>query len=94
MEHVKKGVRCDYPIRQEYFPRYMLSRDKEMLNYFYELRNKIKYVIYEYVENFEIIKVENIPEMLKFIPNNYLIVPRNIQIIHKVMNVSKKINLR
>lgn len=94
LEHVKKGVRCDYPIRQEYFPRYMLSRDKEMLNYFYELRNKIKYVIYEYVENFEIIKVENIPEMLKFIPNNYLIVPRNIQIIHKVMNVSKKINLR
>lgn len=90
---MREGLRCDYKMRQEHFFRYMLSRDKNMLNYIYTFRDKIDYIIYYYEESFEIIKVENIPELFKFIPNEYIIVPRNIQITHRVSNITTKFPL-
>lgn len=89
-----KELRCDYPKRQEYFTRYMLSRDKDMLNYIYNFKDKIKYIIYFYEENFEVIKVENIPELFKYLRNEYIILPRKIYETYVVANVSKPFSLR
>lgn len=80
--------------RQEHFIRYMLSRDKDMLNYIYNFKDKIKYIIYFYEENFEVIKVENIPELFKYLRNEYIILPRKIYETYVVANVSKSFGLR
>lgn len=80
--------------RQEHFIRYMLSKDKNMLNYIYNFKDKIKYIIYFYEENFEIIKVKNIPDICKYLKNDYLIMPRSIIEIHKISNTSIRFNLR
>ena len=80
--------------RQEHFIRYMLSRDKNMLNYIYNFKDKIKYIIYFYEENFEVIKVENIPELFKYLRNEYIILPRKIYETYVVANVSKPFSLR
>lgn len=52
---------------------YRITRDKEILEYMYEFKEKIKYVIFIYGEKCEIIKLENIPYILKLIPWNYAI---------------------
>lgn len=92
-KEMREGLRCDYKMRQEHFFRYMLSRDKNMLTYIYTFKHKIDYIIYYYEESFEIIKVENIPDLFKFIPNEYIIVPRHIQITHRVSNITTKFSL-
>ena len=89
-----ENLRYDYPQRQEHFIRYMLSRDKNMLNYIYNFKDKIKYIIYFYEENFEVIKVENIPELFKYLRNEYIILPRKIYETYVVANVSKPFSLR
>lgn len=81
-------------VRQEHFIRYMLSRDKNILNYIYGFKDKIKYVIYYFEEDFEIIKVKNIPSICEHLKNDYLIVPRKIIEIHKISNASIRFNLR
>ena len=89
-----ENLRCDYPQRQEHVIRYMLSRDKNMLNYIYNFKDKIKYIIYFYEENFEVIKVENIPELFKDLRNEYIILPRKIYGTYVVANLSKPFSLR
>lgn len=92
-KNTREEIRCDYKIQQEHFFRYRLSRDKSMLKYLYTFKDKIDYVIYFYEENFEIIKVENIPELYKYIPNEYFMVPRDIQEIHQVANITTNFTL-
>lgn len=55
---------------------YRITRDKEILEYMYEFKEKIKYVIFIYGEKCEIIKLKNIPYILKLIPWNYAIAPK------------------
>lgn len=70
---------------------YRITRDKEILEYIYEFKEKIKYVIFVYGEKCEIIKLENIPYILKLIPWNYAIAPKmNAMLIsstYKIPNV-------
>lgn len=70
---------------------YRITRDKEILEYMYEFKEKIKYVIFIYGEKCEIIKLENIPYILKLIPWNYAIAPKiNAMLIsstYKIPNV-------
>ena len=66
--------------RQESFHEYRLSRDKDMLQYIYQFRNLIQYVIMVTdTEPPEIIKVSSIPEINKLNPNGYAIVASPIQ---------------
>lgn len=53
---------------------YRLTRDKNLLNYVYSFNQYLKYVIFIY-ENTrcEIIKLENIPYLLKLLPYDYAI---------------------
>ena len=48
-----------------------VSRDKEALKYIYEKRDYIDYVVYTTDYLFEIIKIEDIPEILKLLVNDY-----------------------
>ena len=60
-----KGERYSY---------YQLSRDKNLLNYIYGYKGKIDYVVMVTDDELpEIIKVENIPELLKLNPHGFLI---------------------
>ena len=60
-----KGERYSY---------YRLSRDKNLLNYIYGYKGKIDYVVMVTDDELpEIIKVENIPELLKLNPHGFLI---------------------
>ena len=54
---------------------YRISRDKKLLKYIYEFRNTIKYVIFVYGKEFEAIKINNIPYLLKLMPWDYVIAP-------------------
>ena len=66
---------------QQSFNYFRLSRDKYLLNYIYGFKEKIKYIIYVYQDfsperkNYEIIKLESIPYLLKLLPWDFRIVP-------------------
>lgn len=96
---------------QQSFNCYRLSRDKNMLNYLYGLRDKLRYVIYVYVDlvyrkggtglevfdcyevkKFEIIKIENIPYLLKLLPWDFYIGSKQVTAISSMYNISVKGN--
>lgn len=55
---------------------YRLSRDKNMLRYIYDYKDDIDYIIMNYHDYCEIIKVVNIPSMIKYMPYEYAIIGR------------------
>lgn len=80
-ENWKEGMLCGDIInqKQEFFP-YRISRDKELLNYIYKYKEKIKYIIFIYNEiDFEIIKIDSIPYLLNLLPWNFYFFPLSIQ---------------
>ncbi len=61
-------------LKDERYSYYRLSRDKNLLNYIYGYKGKIDYVVMVTEDELpEIIKVENIPELLKLNPHGFLI---------------------
>lgn len=54
---------------------YRLTRDKALLNYIYSFKENMKYVMFVYEKECEIIKLENIPYLLKILPWDYVIAP-------------------
>lgn len=54
---------------------YRLTRDKKLLKYIYSFKQYIKYVIFVYGKECEIIKSESIPYLLKLMPWDYVIAP-------------------
>lgn len=54
---------------------YRISRDKKLLKYIYEFRNTIKYVIFVYGKEYEVINLNSIPYLLKLMPWDYVIAP-------------------
>lgn len=106
-EHISYG---DLRQAQE-FSCYRLSRDKELLKYLYDYKDKIKYIIYVYndrehrkntkgmdafyvdnVPKIEIIKLENIPYMLKLLPWEFIISPLHIGMVRTMQCISTKRN--
>lgn len=59
--------------RQEYFSDYRLSRDKAMLDFIYEYRNDIQYIVYLCKTAIEIISVNHIPNLKSLLPWEYRI---------------------
>lgn len=52
--------------------RYRLSRDKDLLKYVYQYKDKIKYVIFMFDNhNFEVISTQNIPLIIRLLPYSY-----------------------
>lgn len=85
-------IRIDYCRKPEHFYNYRLSRDKQLLNYFYQFKNKVDFIIFYYEESFEIIKLKNIPYLLQQLPWDYMIMPRNVIITERIDNISVSIN--
>lgn len=73
---------------QERFRCYRLSRDKELLNFIYQYKEQLKYVIFVYCEGFEIIRLVNIPYLLKLLPWDYVIYPMMVQTVSSLCNIS------
>lgn len=68
---------------------YRMSRDKKILKYMYEFKDKIKYVIFVYGEKCEVIKLENIPYILGLIPWNYVIASKmNTMLVSSLYRLS------
>ena len=73
---------------EEKFKFYRLSRDKKLLNFIYQYKDKIKYVIFVYCNGFEIIRLENIPYLLDLMPWDYYIYPLIAWKVASVGNIS------
>lgn len=65
----------DYNSDQEVIYSYRLSRDKKLLNWLYQFKDRIEYVIFLTEDNVEIIKLSNILKLLKILPYDYIIAP-------------------
>lgn len=72
---VKGDLRYDDLREQQKFKAYRLSRDKRMLDFLYEYRELVEYVIYVYYNGCEIIKLKHIPELKKLLPWDFEIYP-------------------
>lgn len=73
---------------QESFKEYRLSRDKELLNFIYQQRDEIKYVLFVNPERFEVIRTDNIPCLLKLMPWDYVIYPMCVTSTSSLYNIS------
>lgn len=78
---------------QEKFKEYRLSRDKKLIEYIYQFREQIKYVIFVNHVRYEVIRTENIPYLLKLIPWDYVIYPLAVTTVSTVKNISVPVNL-
>lgn len=71
---LKNGVQIGDLRKQQSFQYYRLSRDKAMLKYLYQYSNQVDYIIFVCCNGqFEIIGIENIPEILKMLPWDFII---------------------
>lgn len=105
----KIDIFCGDLREQQYFSCYRLSRDKDLLNYFYRFKSKLKYIFYCYtdyeqvehqkdfafdlgkpVKKYEIIKVENIPYLIKLLPWDFIVVPLSGRMVASTYNISSK----
>lgn len=62
--------------KPDYCWNYRLSKDKNMLRYIYNYKDKINYIIMNYHDYCEIIKVASIPSIIKYMPYDYIITDR------------------
>lgn len=72
----------------EKFKEYRLSRDKQLLEYFFDFNNLIKYVIFVNINRCEILKLDKIPYLLNLMPWDYRINPMVVCNTHALSNVS------
>ena len=76
----------------EYYSNYHLSKDRNLLKFLYGLKDKITYVIFDLLEEMEIIKVDSIPKLLKSLPYDFVCVGKDLNVQYKVLNYMIKSN--
>ena len=84
----KSELRYGDLYKQEHINDYRISRDKNVLNYLYQYRDNIKYIVYICSHFIDIIATENIPEIIKLLPFEYRIAPLHIMETHSTYAVS------
>ncbi|MBE5741511.1 MAG: hypothetical protein E7351_03195 [Clostridiales bacterium] len=84
---------CDEAKEPEHLWVYRLSKDKNMLRFLYQYKNKIDYIIMNYKDFCETIKVDEIPNILRQIPYDYMIKGRVNMIIRKQINTRVGFNM-
>jgi len=67
---------------------YRLSRDRDLLNFIYDYRELIKYVIFKNMDYFEVIATETIPELIKLLPWKYQFYPCMVTEVRSVYGTS------
>lgn len=73
---------------QEKFKEYRLSRDKNLLQYVYQFKDEIRYVVFWNHIRIEVIRTENIPYLIKLLPWDYVIYPLMVNTVASVYNIS------
>ena len=73
---------------QEKFKECCLSQGKKLLEYIYQFKDEIQYVIFLNQTRFEVIRTENIPYLTKLLPWNYVIYPLQATTIATIHNIS------
>lgn len=73
---------------QEQFNEYRLSRDKNLLEYIYQFKDEVQYVIFLNYARIEVIRTENIPYIIKLLPWDYVIYPLQVTTVASVHNIS------
>lgn len=86
--NVKEGLRYDDLREQQSFKAYRLSRDKRMLDFLYEYRELVKYIIYVYYGGCEIINLKHIPELKKLLPWDFAIYPLIVGNVETMYGIS------
>ncbi len=97
-------VQIDYPnvktersygdlLRRESVTEYKISRDKEALQFLYDKRSYIDYIVYATDYMFEVIKVEDIPEIIKLLVYDYEFHPVMLTTMSCMYGTSVPINL-
>lgn len=71
---------------------YRLTRDKVLLEFIYNFKDKVKYVIFVYYNGFEVIRLENIPYLLRLMPWEYQVYPLYVKTVSSLYNISVPIN--
>ncbi|MCI8565729.1 MAG: hypothetical protein HFH61_04860 [Lachnospiraceae bacterium] len=77
---------------QEKFKEYRLSRDKKLLEYIYQFKNEIQYVIFLNQVRVEVIRTENILYLIKLLPWDYVIYPLQVTNVASVYNISVSVD--
>ena len=72
----------------EKYKEYRLSRDKQLLEYIFDFKRIIKYVIFVNINRCEIIKIDKIPYLLNLLPWDYRISPMVVSNNYKLSNIS------
>ncbi len=67
---------------------YRLSRDRYLLNFIYDYREMVKYVIFKNMDYFEVIAAETIPELIKLLPWRYQFYPCMVTEVRSVYGTS------
>lgn len=75
---------------EEKFHCYRLSRDKEILKCVYDYRDWLKYVIFVYCDGFEVIRLDNVPYLLKLLPWEYIVYPMTVRTVSSLYSQSIK----
>ena len=78
----------------QYFNNYRLSKDKKMLDYIYQCKDKIDYIIMNYYDFCEIIKISNIPNIIESLPYDYVFIGKENTIIKKHIFTKIGFNLK
>lgn len=87
--HLKETIVYGDMLNGEKYSYYRLSRDKDILTYIYGYKDIVDYVVMVTDELPEVIKVENIPELLKLNPNGFVIgALSNIHEVHYFAGMS------
>lgn len=73
---------------QEEFKEYRLSRDKDLLQYVYQFKDEIKYVVFLNHTRFEVVCTENIPYLIRLLPWDYIIYPLCVNSVASIYNIS------
>lgn len=73
---------------QEEFKEYRLSRDRNLLEYIYQFKEEIQYVIFLNQVRIEVVCTKNIPHLLKLLPWNYVILPLHVTTLASVYNIT------
>ena len=73
---------------EEKFKCYRLSRDKDMLNFLYQYKDEISYVVFVCCDGLEVIRLKNIPYLLKLLPWDFLVYPLVVNQKASVYNIS------
>lgn len=72
----------------EKFKEYRLSRDKNLLQYIYQFKDEIQYVIFMNHIRIEVIRTDNIPYLIKLLPWDYVIYPLTVNTVTSLCNIS------